>query len=303
MVDTEKASSAKSLYISYLSFAESLFKNLLERRELDFDSVLKKVMMVSEYIQKDRHYLMQAKQIVKSGINENYHVSHVVRASIIAMIIATYLKLPKHRLIEVGISALMCDIGVLKLSPEIYLDTYNATEQERKSIFVHPIHAHKTLKSYNFPMSICEGVLEHHERENGSGYPRNLTGDHIGLYGKIIGVSTSYEAFSLKSVEEEKCGHAGMMKMLKNEGNQFDKTIIRALVYSISIYPVGLYVLLSSGERGQVVEPDPENPRYPFVRIIGNPSTDGDSKVVHTSPDGVSIARPLTRVEVTARSA
>ena len=294
MNDIEKAKSAEKFYLSFLAYTESLFHDLLERNVLDYHSVSRKIKTAGEYVHKDRRYLMQAKQIVKPGVNENYHVSHLVRTSIIAMIIATHLKLPNHKLIEVGIAALLCDIGVLKLPPEIYLDNHALTEEEKRLIFVHTIHAYKTLKSFNFPLSICEGVLEHHEREDGSGYPQNLTGERISLYGKIIGVACSYEAFSMKSIDKAKCGHTGMMKLLKNEGHHFDKTIIRALVYSLSIYPVGLYVLLSSGERGQVVEPDPENPRYPIVRIIEEALTDGKTRTVRTSPDGISIVHPLT---------
>ena len=298
MNDIERAEKAEEFYVSYLAFAESLFKGLIERRELDYESVSKKVKAVSEYVLHDRHYLMQAKHIVGQTANENYHVAHLVRTSIIAMIIGTYLKLPHYKHIELGIAALLCDIGVLKLRPDIYMNNNTLTEQEKKLIHVHTIHAYKTLKSLNFPLSICDGVLEHHEREDGTGYPQNLTGEHICLYGKIIAVACSYEAFSIKSVEEEKCGHTGMLKLLKNEGNHFDKTIIRALVYSLSIFPVGLYVLMSDGAHGQVVEPDPENPHYPFVRLLDEPLLDGKIKPVRTCPDGLFIVRPLTREEV-----
>jgi HD-GYP domain-containing protein (c-di-GMP phosphodiesterase class II) len=240
---------------------------------------------------------MHAKQVVESDANENYHISHSVRSSIIALIIGIYLKLPKHRLIEVGVAALVRDISILKLPPDIYLNG-GTTEQERRLMAVHPIHAYKIIKGFNFPLSICEAVLQHHEREDGSGYPQKLTGDRIGVYGKIIAVACSYEAFSTKHVDEAKCGHMGMMTLLKNEGNQFDETVVRALVYSLSIYPVGTYVLLSDGRQGQVVDADPENPRYPIVHVHGEPLPGETDNTLKTSPKGVSIVRTLTRKEV-----
>ena len=89
-----------------------------------------------------------------------------------------------------------------------------------------------------------------------------------------------------------------MLELLKNEGKQYDETVVRALVYSLSIYPIGLYVLLSSGRFGQVVDVNPENPRFPVVQVFGELNPDGKNKVIETSQDGVSIVRPLTKDEI-----
>ncbi|MDR0720656.1 MAG: hypothetical protein LBF78_13540 [Treponema sp.] len=89
-----------------------------------------------------------------------------------------------------------------------------------------------------------------------------------------------------------------MLELLKNEGKQYDDTIVRALVFSLSIYPVGLYVLLSSGRKGQVVDVNPENPRFPIVQVFGELNPDGKNKILETSQTGVNIVRPLTRDEI-----
>ena len=88
-----------------------------------------------------------------------------------------------------------------------------------------------------------------------------------------------------------------MLELLKNEGKQYDDTIVRALVYSLSIYPIGLYVLLSSGRKGQVVDINPENPRFPIVQVFGELTPDGKNKVLETSQNGIYIVRPLNRDE------
>ncbi|MDR1250117.1 MAG: HD-GYP domain-containing protein, partial [Treponema sp.] len=89
----------------------------------------------------------------------------------------------------------------------------------------------------------------------------------------------------------------GMVDLLKNEGKQYDDTVIRALVFSLSIYPIGLYVLLSNGKKGQVVDVDPENPRYPLVQVLGVLTPEGKAKIQETSQGGVHIVRPLVRDE------
>jgi HD-GYP domain-containing protein (c-di-GMP phosphodiesterase class II) len=155
------------------------------------------------------------------------------------------------------------------------------------------------LKSFDFPLVISLAALEHHERENGSGYPQKLTSEKISFYAKIIAVACSYEALSSQRPHKEaKDGHTGMLELLKNERKQYDDTVVRALVFSLSIYPIGLYVLLSSGKKGQVVDVNPENPRYPIVQVFGELTPDGKNKTLETSPSGLSIVRPLTREEI-----
>ncbi|MDR1929251.1 MAG: HD-GYP domain-containing protein, partial [Treponema sp.] len=89
-----------------------------------------------------------------------------------------------------------------------------------------------------------------------------------------------------------------MLDLLKNEGRQYDETIVKALVFSFSIYPIGLHVLLSSGKKAQVVDVNPENPKFPLVRVFGEFTPDGKNKIIETSQEGIHIARPLRREEI-----
>ena len=84
---------------------------------------------------------------------------------------------------------------------------------------------------------------------------------------------------------------------MKNQGKQYDETVIRALLFSLSLYPIGLYVLLSNNKLGQVIDVNPENPKFPIVQIYGELKIDGKPKIVETSEYGVTIARPLTKEE------
>jgi HD-GYP domain-containing protein (c-di-GMP phosphodiesterase class II) len=171
--------------------------------------------------------------------------------------------------------------------------------EERNAILAHPALGYNLLKSFSLPLAVVVPALEHHERENGEGYPRQLTGDKIDLYSKIIAVACSYDAqTSQRPYRGAKDGVEGMMDLLKNERKQYDDAVIRALVFSLSIYPIGLYVLLSNGKKGQVVDVDPENPRYPLVQVLGVLTPEGKAKIQETSQGGVHIIRPLARDEL-----
>jgi HD-GYP domain-containing protein (c-di-GMP phosphodiesterase class II) len=300
--DGDHLGRAEAFYREFQQYMEALFTQIAVTGELDFKNVAEKVKEACDVIREDRRYLLRV--IENPGGNRqadsrNYLAAHAVTSMIISVIIGAYLKLPSHRLIELGVAALFHEVGMLKLPPQIYLSKRTLSPQERKAILTHPILSYNMLKSFGFPLIIGLAALEHHERENGEGYPRKLTGDKISLYAKIIAVACSYEALTnARPHRDAKDGYSGMLDLLKNVGKQYDDTAVRALVYSLSIYPIGLYVLLSNGRKGQVVDVNPENPRYPIVQILGELTPDNKNKTVETSPDSLTIVRPLLREEM-----
>jgi HD-GYP domain-containing protein (c-di-GMP phosphodiesterase class II) len=297
--DSDKIKKAEEFYSAFQKYVENLFTQVAIKNELEFKPVAEKIKAACEIIREDRRFLLRVQKNTLSNPNDNYLASHAVKTTIISIIIGSYLKLPNHRLIELGVAALLHEIGMIKLPPQIYLSRRPLQPQERKAILTHPVLGFNLLKSFDFPLTVNLAALEHHERENGSGYPQKLTSDKISLYAKIIAVACSYEALSSQRPHKEaKDGYTGMLELLKNEGKQYDDTVVRALVFSLSIYPIGLYVLLSSGKKGQVVDVNPENPRYPIVQVFGELTPDGKNKVLETSQTGISIVRPLARAEI-----
>ena len=297
--DAEKMKKAEEFYSSLLRFIENLLIRATVSDELDYKDVTDKIRDMIDYVKEDRRFLMRVLRNIEPAPDKNYMASHSVRSTILSIIIGSYIKLPNHRLIELGVAAILHEVGMLKLPSSIYLSHRQLTPQEQKAILTHPILGYSMLKSHDFPLSVCLAALEHHERENSSGYPRRLTGEKISLYAKIIAVACSYEALSSKRPHKEaKDGYTGMLELLKNEGKAYDDTIVKALVVSLSIYPIGLYVLLSNGKKGQVIDVNPENPRFPIVQIFGETTPDGRIITVQTSQDTVMISRPLQRSEI-----
>jgi len=297
--DSDKLKKAEDFYTSFLFFVENMFVKASVSDDLEEKTVSDKIKEIIEYIKEDRRFLMRVIRNIEPAEGKNYLATHSVRSTIIAIIIGTYLKLPGYRLIELGVAALMHEAGMLKLPSNIYLSHRTLSPQEQKAILTHPILGYSMLKSLDFSLPICLSALEHHERENGTGYPRKLLGEKISLYSKIIAVACSYEALSSKRPHKEaKDGYTGMLELLKNEGKQYDDTIVRALVLSLSIYPIGLYVLLSNGKKGQVIDVNPETPRFPVVQIFGEFTPDGKIKLMQTAPNALTIVRPLNRSEI-----
>ncbi|GHU62594.1 phosphohydrolase [Spirochaetia bacterium] len=294
-MENEQIKKAGALYIDFQHYVAQLFSQMLSYISPNYNKMAEKIRDLCDAVKNDRRHLLWVLRSTEP--KASYLVSHTVRSTILTIIIGSYLKLASHRLIELGIAALLHEAGMLTLDPEIYTSTDALTQEEQKAILSHPLLGYKLLKSFDLPLAVTVAALEHHERENGEGYPRRLTGDKISLYSKIIAVACSYEAqTSKRPYKMTKDGYSGMVDMLKNEGKQYDDTVIRALVFSLSIYPIGLYVLLSDGRKGQVVDVNPDDPRYPLVQILESPEV--KTTILKTSTGGVNIVRPLVKDEL-----
>ncbi|MDR0400644.1 MAG: HD-GYP domain-containing protein [Treponema sp.] len=297
-IDADKLVEAEKIFRDLTAHVYDLFSAILTPKPVNYDKAANWVRNLLNPIRKNQRYLLRIlKKMENTG--RDYLIDHTVKSTILTLIIGFYIKLPPHRLIELGVASLFHEIGMMKLPAKIHLNSRPLSSTEQKMIYAHPILGYNMLRNIKFPLAVSIAALEHHERENGSGYPRHLTSDKISLYSKIIAVTCSYEAISSRRPHREaRDEYTGMLELLKNEGKQYDDTIIRALVFSLSIYPIGLYVLLSNGKKGQVLDVNPENPRFPVVQIFGELNPDGKNKTQETSPKGLRIIRPLGRKEM-----
>jgi HD-GYP domain-containing protein (c-di-GMP phosphodiesterase class II) len=202
----------------------------------------------------------------------------------------------------VGLAALLHEIGMTRIPPQIYKHDRQLSDKERQIIITHPVVSFKILKEAGFPSPVALAVLEHHEHIDGTGYPRRLKDDQISLYGKIIGVASAYAAaVSKRPFREGRDGHSGIMNLVRDMGRRYDDTILRALILTLSVYPVGTYVLLSNQVKALVVKTDQKRPKEPTVRLLVNEENMlyPEQPVVQIlQGDDITIQRSLTRSEI-----
>jgi HD-GYP domain-containing protein (c-di-GMP phosphodiesterase class II) len=227
---------------------------------------------------------------------------HSVKTAVLSLAIADYLKLPPFRQMDLGIAAYLHEVGLLKIPDRLYLTDRALSEKERKALAAHPVLGFRVLKAAGFPAPACVAVLEQNERIDGSGHPRGITGDRISLYGRILAVTSSFNAAtSSRPYRSGIDGHAGMMDLLKDAGKRYDEKVCAALVYTLSLYPIGTYVRMTNGSIGLAVKSNPEDPRFPIVKLLvdgdGNPYPQQPLLQTHES-DEVRIDRPLTKEEL-----
>lgn len=222
-----------------------------------------------------------------------------MRSTVLAITIALQLRMPMSKMVELGVASLLHEIGMIRLPPQLYINNKKLNAGERAKLFTHPIITYNILKDSNFPLSIQLGVLEHHERENGTGYPRHLSGGQISMYSKIIAVACSFEAITTpRKYKEEHTAYEAMIEMLKNVNHSYDDTVVKALLVSMSLFPIGTYVYLSNGKVAQVCDVQPTNPKNPIVQILGEANEDGSPKTVQTDDATIKIVRVMNKQEV-----
>ena len=172
------------------------------------------------------------------------------------------------------------------------IDEWNALVNKLK--FETSYEGYTIVKDLGFSLPIQLGVLEHHEKENGTGYPRHLTGDKISPNGKIIAVACTYEAISSpRSYKDERSTFDALIELIQNKDHIYDDSILKGLLYTVSLYPIGTYVYLSNRKIAEVIDSNPENPKCPVVQLLTEKEADGSLKVVQTGKDNITIINTI----------
>ena len=179
------------------------------------------------------------------------------------------MKMPNFKLIELGIATLLHEIGMLQIPSKIYQKEGALTAAEKKVINAHTVLGFRSLRDFSLPRDVLLGVLEHHERTDGSGYPQGLDASKISRFGKIIAVACSYDAqISHRPFRNSRDAHTSLTGMLKEMRSHYDEEVMKALLSLLSIYPLGSYVVLENNYTGVVVDTNSEDFRYPTVKLL-----------------------------------
>jgi HD-GYP domain-containing protein (c-di-GMP phosphodiesterase class II) len=269
--ETEQVSAARKFYTDFTAFASALFAKYTADGAMNLAEVTDWVKKAIQMVHENRDFLLRF--IDNTADGDRYLISHAVNSTILALAIGDYMKAPPHRLIELGNACLLHEIGMFKLPMELRRSTKTLSPDERKAMVTHTLLGYRILKGFSAPENVALAALEHHERIDGSGYPRSLSAPKITDYALIIGVVCSYDAMMSRRPFRPGTldGHATIIDLAQKNRKQYDEKILKALVYTLSVYPVGTAVLLSNNSRGIVMKTDSAKPRYPVVKVVLDP--------------------------------
>lgn len=201
---------------------------------------------------------------------DEYIFSHSFNVTLYSLAIGMEMKLPESQLELLGLGSILHDIGKMTIPTEILMKPDKLTNEEFEEIKKHAESGYKILKNVlAVPLVAAHCAYQHHERLDGSGYPRGLKANEIHLLAKIIAVADVFDAVTSNRIYRgAMLPHEGLEVLYAGVGKLYDKEVIEAFRRSVAIYPVGLTVTLNDGKKGIVSGHHYGLSERPILRII-----------------------------------
>lgn len=208
--------------------------------------------------------------LATTKMHEHNVYTHSLNVSIYACQLAIENGLPLKNIEEIGLGALLHDIGKMNIPTSILNKPGKLSEDEYELIKTHCEAGFETLrKIHEIPVPVSHCALQHHERIDGLGYPRGLTDDYIHKYAKILSVADVFDAVTSPRVyRPAMLPHKGLELLYAGSGTQFEDKQVKLFANCIAIYPQGLTVKLNDNRTGIVSSYNFNSAGRPHIRII-----------------------------------
>lgn len=204
------------------------------------------------------------------NVTDHYLYQHSLNVCIYACSLGMHVGYGRTDLFTLGLGALLHDVGKMKIPLEILNKKERLTREEFDIIKKHAEYGYRILKDEaNIPLISAHCALQHHERMDGSGYPRGIKGAEIHEFAQWIGLVDSYDALTTHRVyRSAMLPHQAMEILYTGAGTLYPIEKIQAFRDKIAMYPLGVNVQLHTGESGIVAEINDSCPHRPVVRIL-----------------------------------
>lgn len=158
-----------------------------------------------------------------------YTYTHSVNVCTFSLALAQYTGITNvGELHQIGTGALLHDVGKTRISESILKKEAPLTEDEMDIIRKHPEWGYEIIKETDIIEQVSYyPILQHHERENGSGYPKSLKGKHIHLYSKITAIADTFDAMTTRRAYRQAMGTFPALRKMFDHGDAYDKTLLR----------------------------------------------------------------------------
>ena len=208
--------------------------------------------------------------ILSAQIPDREMAKALIDTAILAETIANFMKLPEDYIDDLVIGTLLHDCGMLRISDTILKKKGQLSDTEMQTVAAHTVYGYKTILSeFMYTERIAMLVLQHHERWDGKGYPNGLNKESIEIGARIIAVVDAFVAMtSQKAYRSALLGYDAMKTLLADKGRRFEYEVIKAMIQSIGVYPIGSIVLMNDTSIARVAGIAPDAPLRPLIRIL-----------------------------------
>ncbi|PKN75983.1 MAG: two-component system response regulator [Candidatus Cloacimonetes bacterium HGW-Cloacimonetes-2] len=206
-----------------------LVQNTLYQNKLEMLVEKRTVELLQAKSQLETHYLNAINSMINAiEVSDVYTVGHSERVTTISLLLGRLLKLDAEELRYLRIGAMLHDLGKIGRINALVTKNHRLSRDEYDQIKQHPVHGAKIISPLGLPKAVNDIILQHHERQDGTGYPYGIKGDKISSYAKIVSVADSYDAMtSRRAYRTNLEPRAAAEELLENSGTQFDPIVVR----------------------------------------------------------------------------
>ncbi len=264
----------QSASMIYASALEQTRRILFELLDCKFNNMVQIKSIVDTFIKtfvSDRNILLNISAIKHTG--DEYFFNHALNVCLLAITIAASAKYSEKQIVEIGMSALLHDIGMLLVPQGIRFKQDKLTEGEWYEVRKHPIVGlHILEKIERLPPTVSLTVYQSHERENSKGYPKQRGGRFIHNYAKIVQIADIYESMSSpRPYRNSFLPYKAMETIVKmaHEG-ALNSDLVKCFLGYTSLFPVGSLVELSDNRIAKVIQSNGALFAKPVVSVLAD---------------------------------
>ncbi|WP_439826138.1 HD-GYP domain-containing protein [Aeromonas caviae] len=199
-----------------------------------------------------------------------YLMEHSMNVAILLANFGRYLGLDRSVLKELTLGGLLHDVGKIMTPDEVLNKPGKLTDEELEVMREHVVHSHDILAATaGITPIMLEVAANHHERIDGTGYPRRLKGDQLSLYTRMSGIVDVYDAVTADRVYKQGMQPTQAFRiLLKGVDLHFDADLVTRFIKCMGVYPVGTLVQLSNQRLAIVMQRNEQQPLKPVVKVI-----------------------------------
>lgn len=267
-----QAVSEKKEFEQKFDKAVSSVKNLLQRVQGGENIP---VMELREVVSPLLHKVQEQPNILfalsKVSNVDSYIYEHSIAVGMLAYVIAKWMKVPEKEWMQVSLAGTLLDIGKTKIDSKILLKPGKLTSEEFEEMKKHTLYGYQIIKaSPGLNEGVALAALQHHEREDGSGYPMGVKGNQLHLYSKIVAIADVYHAMCSERVYQKAASpYVVVEQLMQDSYGKLDPKIVHTFVEGITQFSSGTLVELNDGSIAKIIFTDRNNPTRPMIETNG----------------------------------
>lgn len=199
----------------------------------------------------------------------DYHIRHGVGVAVLAAAFGEYLNLDRTLVSELAVAGLLHDVGKALSPKDLLAKPSSLTPEEYQRLKRHPIESCSVLSAaMDLSPHVLRAVAEHHERHDGSGYPKGIKAQEQSFLGRILAIADVFDALTQdRPYRKRTLPDKAMSVIFGLRGRDFEAGLLERFIKCLGVYPAGSLVRLSTGEHAFVSESNPASPLRPKLVV------------------------------------